>query len=169
MKHLLWLEWRNPVSIIGVVVITFSITFASSTSCSNEVSTENPLSVTIEPHQTATPSPSPTPTPAPTPTFSEHKSGADEITYKLVVFRARILQALEYEGSFQILANVANPGTASLAGTVSLLYFDAPVRVLEGDEVEFVAEVVGLYTYESVGAGPITVPQMLVTQLRLLE
>ena len=119
--------------------------------------------------------------PNPTPTFSEHKIGAEEIPYedlfrynekhigKRVVFRARILQALEYSGSFDILAEVANPGETSVEGTVSLSYIDAPVRLLEGDEIEFIATVVGLITYQSVGAGPITVPQMLIEQSRFLE
>ena len=119
--------------------------------------------------------------PTPTPTFSEHKIGAEEIPYedlfrynekhigKRVVFRARILQALEHSGSFEILAEVANPGKTSVVGTVSLIYIDAPVRLLEGDEIEFIATVVGLDTYQSVGAGPITVPQMLIEQSRFLE
>ena len=129
----------------------------------------------------ATPAPKELVIPTPTPTFSEHKIGAEEIPYedlfrynekhigKRVVFRARILQALEHSGSFEILAEVANPGKTSVVGTVSLIYIDAPVRLLEGDEIEFIATVVGLDTYQSVGAGPITVPQMLIEQSRFLE
>ena len=129
----------------------------------------------------ATATPAPTPSPSPTPTFSDHKLGAEEIPYeslfrynekhvgKLVVFRARILQALEYGGSFELLAEVADPGETTIAGTVSLFYFEAPVRVLEGDKIEFIGTVVGLYTYQSVGAGPITVPQMVIEQARSLD
>ena len=167
----------------GVVVANAALLILVAASCGNEVAREPVLTNTPTPAATSTPTstPTPRPSPSPTPTFSEHKIGVEEIPYedlfrynekhigKRVVFRARILQALETRGSFEILAEVANPGKTSVVGNVSLIYIDAPVRLLEGDKTEFIATLVGLYTYQSVGAGPITVPQMLIEQSRFFE
>ena len=173
----------------GVVVANAALLILVAASCGDEAAREPVLTNTPTPAATSTPtstptprpSPSPTPRPSPTPTFSEHKIGAEEIPYedifrynekhigKRVVFRARILQALEYNGSFDILAQVANPGKTSLVGGVLLIYIDAPVRLLEGDQIEFIATLVGLDTYQSVGAGPITLPLMRIEQTRFLE
>ena len=49
------------------------------------------------------------------------------------------------------------------------MYEFPPARILEGDIVEFVAEVEGLTTYESVSGQSIAVPLLRVIQLRLVK
>ena len=50
-----------------------------------------------------------------------------------------------------------------------LIYSHKPIRIIEGDRIEFVAEVVGLHTYKTSGQGLLTVPLLRNRELRLVE
>ena len=50
-----------------------------------------------------------------------------------------------------------------------LIYSHKPLRIIEGDRIEFVAEVVGLFTYETSGQGFLTVPLLRNRELRLIK
>lgn len=50
-----------------------------------------------------------------------------------------------------------------------LIYENASPRVIAGDNIDFMAEVVSLYTYETSGRGALTVPLLRVVVLRLAE
>lgn len=53
--------------------------------------------------------------------------------------------------------------------TLILSYQHEPLRIIQGDTIEFVAEVVGVYTYEIISLGMITSPVLEVVAMRLVE
>ena len=141
------------------------------------------------PTWTSTPStPSPTSTPVPTATLppqeqdwdqlveSAHRIPRDDLMRyhddhvdKIVYFEGHAFD-VDGEGPFLfILVSVVEKegGVFVRAGNIHLGYRDAPVRVLEGDWVKIVGQFVGLYTYESVGSGMVTVPAVRVIQLKI--
>lgn len=82
---------------------------------------------------------------------------------KLVYFKAYVFQSLEdrvlvFEGE----------GEDSL-DVIYLLYENTSPRLIAEDKVEFVAEVIDLYTYETSGRGALTVPLLRVVALRIIE
>lgn len=82
---------------------------------------------------------------------------------KIVYFKATVFQSLQ-DG---MLISIDN--TVSQYRTVRLLYDHDPLRVLERDRIEFVAQVLGPYTYQTAQRGSLTVPALHVIALRLLE
>ena len=48
-------------------------------------------------------------------------------------------------------------------------YQNAPIRVMQSDWIEAVGRFIDLHTYQSVGAGPITVPLIEVIELNILD
>lgn len=118
-----------------------------------------------------------TPTPDPTPTWEEWKELAEEISYdnlfryaerhtgKWVYYRGKVIQVVESQGDFQLRVNVTSGEYGFWDDTVFLRFSDAPVRILEDDVVSFVGIMNGVITYESVGAGEITIPDITVLEL----
>ena len=108
---------------------------------------------------------------------------------KSVAFKGKVLQVLQVEescflgvcstnfsaiddateGDVALRVAVTRSSYGSWDDAVMLLYRSPPIRILEDDIVEFVAEVKGLYTYEALFGNDITVPLLEVVQLRLVE
>lgn len=123
------------------------------------------------------PSPTVTPTPGPTPTWAQWKESAEEIPYddlfrysedhegKRVYYQGSVIQVMERQGHARLRVNVTPAGFGLYSDTVYLRYADPPVRVLEGDLIEFVGRMNGTYTYESVMGADITIPDLTVLSL----
>lgn len=96
-----------------------------------------------------------------------HKEHLDKIVY----FEGIAQQVLGDEHAIAILLNVFVQDRLEYVyqGNVYLGYQDYPVRVMKNDQVEIVGRFVDLYTYDSVGQGPITVPWIEVIQLRIID
>ena len=82
---------------------------------------------------------------------------------KLVYFKAYVFQSLEervlaFEGEGDDVQDV-----------LYLLYENNSPRLIAEDKVEFVAEVIDLYTYKTSGQGALTVPLLRVVELRIIE
>ena len=119
----------------------------------------------------------PTATPTATLTFSEWKAKAEEIPYKtlfryaedntgkLVYYRGSVIQVMEGRGGLQLRVNVTPGGFGFWIDTVFLRYADPPVRVLEGDLIEFIGRMDGTHTYESIWGANITIPDLTVFSL----
>ena len=119
----------------------------------------------------------PTPLPTATPAFSGWKAQAEEMPYKtlfryaedntgkLIYYEGSVAQVIEAEGGFQLRVDVTPAGLGLWTDTVFLYYPDPPVRVLEGDLIEFVGRMNGTITYESVMGADITIPELTVLSL----
>lgn len=75
---------------------------------------------------------------------------------------ASVVQALD-DG---MIVNRMDDG---IGKTLILTYPHTPLRIIQGDTIEFVAEVIGVYTYESISLGMITSPVLRVVELRIQE
>ncbi len=90
-----------------------------------------------------------------------------------VSYSGVVIQAVQIDPSqtrfadYQLLVSLGTQ--ISLREIVIMLYEQADYRLLENDVVKFVAVVRGMNTYRSIGAGPITVPYMVVLELDLVE
>ena len=123
------------------------------------------------------PTPTVTPTPGPTPTWAQWKESAEEIPYddlfryaedhegKRVYYRGSVMQVMESGGRARLRVNVTPAGFGFYIDTVYLRYADPPVRVLEGDLIEFVGKMNGTHTYESILGANITIPDLTVMSL----
>ena len=116
--------------------------------------------------------------PSPTPTWTRLKASAKEIPYddlfgyaeehkgKRVYYQGTVIQTLQQNDVAQLRVNVATPDSDLFAlNLVFLRYSDPPVRVLEGDQVEFVGRMNGTITYESIMGAQITIPDLTVLSL----
>ena len=86
----------------------------------------------------------------------------DEMVGSLVYYRGRVIQSLP-DG---ILVTIEDD---DYGNPVWVLYDHAPLRILEGDRVDFIGEVIGPYTYTTSGRGSLTVPLLENVEVRLLE
>ena len=82
---------------------------------------------------------------------------------KRVYYRAYVAQALED----QVL--VIQEDATRIQDVIWLIYENSSPRLIAGDNVEFVAEVINLYTYETAQYGMLTVPLLNVVEVRLIE
>ena len=82
---------------------------------------------------------------------------------KLVYYSAYVVQALE--DSVLVLVEEGE-GVQDL---IWLIYENSSPRLIAEDKVEFVAEVIDLYTYETSGRGALTVPLLSVVEIRIIE
>ena len=82
---------------------------------------------------------------------------------KYVYFKANVLQALED----RVL--VMAEGGEGVQDVMWLIYDNSSPRLLAEDTIEFVGEVINLYTYETSGRGALTVPLLGVVELRIIE
>ncbi len=82
---------------------------------------------------------------------------------KYVYFKANVLQALE--DSVLVMAE----GGEGVQDLMWLYYENSSPRLIAEDKVEFVAEAISLYTYETAGRGALTVPLLSVVEMRLIE
>ena len=57
---------------------------------------------------------------------------------KLVYYEGNVVQVIEGRGGIQLRVNVTPGGFGFWTDTVYLRYADPPVRVLEGDLIEFI-------------------------------
>jgi hypothetical protein len=132
-------------------------------------------------HFTFAPEPTPEPTPPPTAkplTFAQLKAQAKKVPYKtlfrnsadyvgdLIYFRGEVIQVIDVEGEpdkYQLRVNVTKGSYGIWKDTIFLYY--AGKRVLDDDIVQFVATYTDTITYESTGAGPITIPSAEVVRL----
>ena len=92
---------------------------------------------------------------------------AEDNTGKLVYYEAKVAQVIEGRGGFQMRVNITPVGLGLWDDTVFLHYADPPVRVLEGDLIEFVGRMRGTITYESFMGANITVPELTVLSLTI--
>lgn len=126
---------------------------------------------------TPIPAPSPTLIPTSTPQWNIWLETEKQIPYKELFryaesyvgekfyFRARIIQAIENDGDFALLAYVAPVNTILRNDMIRIHYNNAPVRVLVDDVVHFVGIMEGLYTFHSSRGDDITVPSITVLKL----
>lgn len=82
---------------------------------------------------------------------------------KHVYFRAYVIQAL----SDQVL--VIPEDAERVQEVIWLIYENSSPRLITEDHVEFVAEVIELYTYETAQYGMLTVPLLRVIEVRVIE
>lgn len=82
---------------------------------------------------------------------------------KHVYYRAYVVQALEE----QVL--VIPEDAARIQDVIWLIYENSSPRLIAEDHVEFVAEVIDLFTYETAQYGSLTVPLLRVVEVRLIE
>lgn len=82
---------------------------------------------------------------------------------KYVYFRAYVIQAL----SDQVL--VIPEDAERVQEVIWLIYENSSPRLITEDHVEFVAEVIDLYTYETAQYGMLTVPLLRVIEVRVIE
>ena len=92
---------------------------------------------------------------------------AEDNTGKLVYYEAKVAQVIESRGGLQLRVNVTPGGLGLWTDTVFLRYADPPVRVLEGDLIEFIGRMNGTITYESVMGADITIPDITVLSLTI--
>ena len=81
-----------------------------------------------------------------------------------VYYRGEVIQVIEDGNYFQLRVNIT-PTEYGWEDTVFLHYPDAPVRVLEGDEISFVGRVQSVITYESTMGGSVTIPELVAHEL----
>ena len=89
---------------------------------------------------------------------------AERYKGRKVYYRGEIIQVIEDGNYFQLRVNIT-PTEYGWEDTVFLHYPDAPVRVLEGDEISFVGRVQGVITYESTMGGSVTIPELVAHEL----
>jgi SH3-like domain-containing protein len=82
---------------------------------------------------------------------------------KHVYYKAYVVQALED----QVL--VIPEDAARIQDVIWLIYENSSPRLIAEDYVEFVAEVIDLYSYETASYGMLTVPLLRVVEVRLIE
>lgn len=82
---------------------------------------------------------------------------------KLVYFKAYVFQSLENV----VLVFEGEDGDS--LDVIYLVYENTSPRLIAEDKIEFVAEVIDLYTYETSGRGALTVPLLSVVELRIIE
>lgn len=82
---------------------------------------------------------------------------------KRVYFKAFVIQALEDR---VLVITEEGEGVQDL---IWLIYDNSSPRLIAEDKVEFVGEVISLYTYETSGRGALTVPLLSVIEIRLIE
>lgn len=82
---------------------------------------------------------------------------------KHVYFKAYVIQALEDR---VLVITEEGEGVQDL---IWLIYENSSPRLIAEDNVEFVGEVISLYTYETSGRGALTVPLLSVIEIRLIE
>lgn len=155
--------WRDRVIALSVVAVLVGILIA--------------VMRIEDPEYTSRPTVTPTPLPTATPAFSEWKAQAEEMPYrtlfryaedntgKLIYYEGSVVQVIEAEGGFQLRVDVTPVGLGLWTDTVFLHYPDPPVRVLEGDLIEFVGRMNGTITYELVMEVDITIPELIVLSL----
>ena len=81
-----------------------------------------------------------------------------------VYYRGEVIQVIEDGNYFQLRVNITST-EYGWEDTVFLHYPDAPVRVLEGDEISFVGRVTGIITYESTMGSSVTIPELVAHEL----
>ena len=85
---------------------------------------------------------------------------AEQYKGREVYYWGEVIQVIETGNYYQLRVNI----TATEYGwedTVFLHYPDAPVRILEGDEISFVGRVNGVITYESAMGASVTIPELV--------
>ena len=87
----------------------------------------------------------------------------DDHEGSVVYFKAKVFQSLE-DGALASLDN-----TPRQFMVVKLLHDHSDLRLLDQDRIEFVAQVLGPYTYQTAGSGVSTVPALHVIAVRLLD
>ncbi len=109
--------------------------------------------------------------------FEEWKSQSYIVSYQtlfrniedykgaIVYFRGQVNQAMDNGGGFYILKVAVTPGAYGYWDDDVLLSYQGS-RILEKDHIEFIARVVGPYTYSTVLGAARTVPSMVVIGLR---
>lgn len=122
---------------------------------------------------TETPVP-PTGTPTPTPTFEDLKQIAERVPWEelyrnneiyigdLVYLEGKVVQVIADGNSDRYRIRVA------VNETDEVVYVDyrGSERLLQDDIVEVIGNVEGLYTYQSVSSGPITIPEITDSKIR---
>lgn len=144
--------------------------------------TERPTPTPTErPTQRPTLRPTPTPTPAPL-SFDEQLAAAENISYedlfrnspdhigKDIAFRGQVIQVLGGPGEFELRIAVT-PSDFGFWDDVVYVFYAGEERFLTDDIVDFVGLYTDVISYESAGAGEITIPSMYVNAngLRLVE
>lgn len=126
------------------------------------------------------PTPTSAPTPTPTPTFDEAKATAKSLSYDdlfryneqyvgtLVVYRGKVDQVVEQGRDRWLLRVSVSEKEYGVWQDDVRLDYEGP-RVLEGDTIEFVGKVKGLWKYSAILGNPRTVPHISAIQLRLVK
>ena len=188
MKTLATVIASSLVTLIAIVIAF--IFFTAPQRIGDTAST--PSTATPYPTWTNTPvpahtsTPSPTNTPIPTATLppqsqnwndlvaSSHVIPRDDLMRyhkdyidKYVYFEGFAIQVLGDENALFVLMTVVEG--EDFREDVYLAYKSPPIRVMKYDWIELVGRSAGLYTYNSVGAGPITLPLIEVVQLKIVD
>ena len=173
---------RKVLVAVGVVLVIL----ATISVFGNETETQEPRSSTqpqptkattqaVEP--AATKSVAPEPTEEPQLTWEEVKTKAWVVDYKTlyrqiedykgqhVYFAGRVVQVLFEDDDTHVRVDVSS----DFESLVILLLYYSGERPLDGDSVEFVAEVVELFTYEAVLGNKVTIPALRFVDGRLLD
>jgi hypothetical protein len=126
------------------------------------------------------PTPTSAPTPTPTPTFDEAKATAKSVSYDdlfryneqyvstLVFSRGKIDQVVEQGGDRYLLRVSVNEQRYGFWQDDVRLDYEGP-RVLEGDTIEFVGKVKGLWKYSAILGNPRTIPHISAIRLQVAE
>ena len=147
-------------------------------STNTPLTTNTPASTaTPEPTATATPTETPVPptsTSTPTPTFEDLKQIADRVPWEelyrnnetyigdLVYLEGKVVQVIADGNSDRYRIRVAVNETDE----VVYVHYRGSERLLQDDIVEVIGNVEGLYTYQSVSSGPITIPEITDSKIR---
>jgi len=100
-------------------------------------------------------------------TYKQMARTPDEYKGKLVKFKGKVLQVMEGDNETHIRLAVNND-----YDTVLYCGYDPsilPFRILEDDQLTIYGVSVGLYSYQSTGAGTITIPCVWVDKIELKE
>lgn len=171
-----WLKNKTKVNLSGTmkIIVVFILLLIGSAfiekSSSNTVTSENSISTsTVNNQKIQQP---------PAPTIEELKNSSIVVPYeelfrnnenyvgKIVYFsRGKIIQSLMYGNKYDFRIDVSD-------GYESQIIFVSEYtgkRFLENDFIEFYGRVIGLHTYNAVLGNQVTVPQLELIEINLLE
>ena len=107
--------------------------------------------------------------------WEEARNSAVEIDRKDLIRNneAHIGKLVYFDNAYVVQAfddgMIVNRQADGIGNTLILSYPHTPLRIIAGDTIDFVAEVIGVHTYESVSYGMITSPVLSVVELRIQE
>lgn len=100
-------------------------------------------------------------------TFEELARNTERYTGKLLYFTGEVIQVVEDSGNYTMRINVTKKDFGW--NDPILVLCNCPVRPLEQDKVEFIAEVDGRHSYKTVLGATVTLPMVTAKAFKIVE